>query len=86
MIPLPSTGLELRGVEVTYGDRRFLHGLDVQVRPGELVVVSGPPGCGKTTLAGIASGLIDADPASPRSTASSSTTSTRRSCARRSAS
>ena len=61
MIPLPSTGLELRGVEVTYGDRRFLHGLDVQVRPGELVVVSGPPGCGKTTLAGIASGLIDAD-------------------------
>ncbi len=61
MIPLPSTGLELRGVEVTYGNRRFLHGLDVQVRPGELVVVSGPPGCGKTTLAGIASGLIDAD-------------------------
>jgi ATP-binding cassette subfamily B protein len=61
MIPLPSTGLELRGVSVTYGDRRFLHGLDVQVRPGELVVVSGPPGCGKTTLAGIASGLVDPD-------------------------
>ena len=61
MIPLPSTGLELRGVEVTSANRRFLHGLDVQVRPGELVVVSGPPGCGKTTLAGIASGLIDPD-------------------------
>ena len=61
MIPLPSTGLELRGVEVTYGNRRFLHGIDVQVRPGELVVVSGPPGCGKTTLAGIASGLVDPD-------------------------
>jgi ATP-binding cassette, subfamily B, bacterial len=61
MIPLPSTGLELHGVEVTHGHRRFLHGLDVQVRPGELVVVSGPPGCGKTTLAGIASGLLDPD-------------------------
>ena len=61
MIPLPSTGLELHDVEVTYGNRRFLHGLDVQVRPGELVVVSGPPGCGKTTLAGIASGLLDPD-------------------------
>jgi ATP-binding cassette subfamily B protein len=61
MIPLPSSGLELHGVQVTYGDRRFLHGLDLQVRLGELVVVTGPPGCGKTTLAGIASGLVDAD-------------------------
>jgi ATP-binding cassette subfamily B protein len=61
MIPVPSTGLELRGIEVTYGDRRFLHGLDLQVHPGELVVVSGPPGCGKTTLAGIASGLLPPD-------------------------
>jgi ATP-binding cassette subfamily B protein len=61
MIPLPSTGLELHGVGVTYGNRSFLHGLDVQVRPGELIVVNGPPGCGKTTLAGIASGLIDPD-------------------------
>jgi ATP-binding cassette subfamily B protein len=60
MVPLPSSGLELRGVEVTYGERTFLHGLDLQVRSGELVVVSGPPGCGKTTLAGIASGLTDA--------------------------
>jgi ATP-binding cassette subfamily B protein len=61
MIPLPSSGLELRGLQVTYGNRRFLHGLDVQVRPGELVVVSGPPGSGKTTLAGIAAGLVDPD-------------------------
>jgi ATP-binding cassette subfamily B protein len=59
MVPLPSSGLELHGVEVTYGDRTFLHGLDLQVRAGELVVVSGPPGCGKTTLAGIAAGLTD---------------------------
>src|SRR5262245_49381330 len=61
MIPLPSTGLQLQRVEITYGNRRFLHGLDLQVRGGELVVVSGPPGCGKTTLAAIASGLEDPD-------------------------
>jgi ATP-binding cassette subfamily B protein len=61
MIPLPSSGLELHGLRVTYGERRFLHGIDLQVRPGELVVVSGSPGCGKTTLAGIASGLIEPD-------------------------
>ena len=65
MIPLSSTGLELQGVEVTYGNRRFLHGLDLQVAPGQLVVVSGPPGCGKTTLAGIASGLIPPDTGVP---------------------
>jgi ATP-binding cassette subfamily B protein len=61
MMPLPSTGFELHDVEVTYGDRRFLHGLDLHVRPGELVVVNGPPGSGKTTLAGIASGLVEPD-------------------------
>jgi ATP-binding cassette subfamily B protein len=61
MIPLASSGLELHDVEVTYGNRRFLHGLDLRVAPGELVVVSGPPGSGKTTLAAIASGLADTD-------------------------
>ena len=61
MMPLPSTGFELRDVEVTYGDRRFLHGLELHVRSGELVVVNGPPGSGKSTLAGIASGLMEPD-------------------------
>ena len=28
MMPLPSTGFELRDVEVVYGDRRILHGLE----------------------------------------------------------
>ncbi|HXY91414.1 MAG TPA: ABC transporter ATP-binding protein [Acidimicrobiia bacterium] len=61
MIPLPSSGLELSGLRVTFGNTTLLHGLGVQVRPGELVVVSGPPGSGKTLLAGIASGLVDPD-------------------------
>jgi ATP-binding cassette, subfamily B, bacterial len=60
-VPLPSTGLELRGVEVTYGNRRFLRGIDASVRAGEFVVVWGPPGCGRTTLAAIASGFTDPD-------------------------
>ena len=61
MMPLPSTGFELRGIEVAYGDRHFLHGLELHVRPGELVVVNGSPGSGKSTLAGIASGLMEPD-------------------------
>ena len=65
MIPLPSTGLELRGVEVTYGEPALPpRPRSSRCAPGELVVVSGPPGSGKTTLAGIASG-----PHRPRLTA-----------------
>ncbi len=59
MVPAPSTGLEIDNVTVTYGNREFLHGLDLTVAPGDFVVVHGSPGSGKTTLAGIASGLLD---------------------------
>jgi ATP-binding cassette subfamily B protein len=58
MMPTERTGLELDGVAVTFGNRTYLHGLDVLVAPGEFVVVHGSPGSGKSTLAGIASGLL----------------------------
>ena len=61
MVPPSSTGLELAGIAVDFDGRTLLNGLDLQVRPGELVVVTGPPGSGKSTLAGIASGLIETD-------------------------
>ncbi len=61
MMPLPSTGFELRGVEVVYGERRILHGMELHVGRGDLVLVNGPPGSGKTTLAAIASGLMEPD-------------------------
>jgi ATP-binding cassette subfamily B protein len=61
MIPSPTTGLELGDVTVAHDDRTFLHGLDLQARGGELVVVTGPPGSGKTLLANIAAGLAAPD-------------------------
>ena len=57
MVPSPSSGLELHGISVTYGDRCLLGGFDVTVRSGELVVVHGAPGSGKSTLASIGAGL-----------------------------
>lgn len=61
MLPEPSTGLEVRDVAVRFGERSVLNGLTLTVGPGDLVVVTGSPGTGKSTLAGIASGMLDLD-------------------------
>ncbi len=40
-------------VRFAYGDREVLHGIDLAVRPGEVVALVGPSGGGKTTLANL---------------------------------
>jgi putative ABC transport system ATP-binding protein len=49
--------IDIRGVQHDYRlgpvVEPVLHGLDLQVRSGEFVVVMGPSGCGKTTLLNI---------------------------------
>ncbi|MCY3698708.1 MAG: ABC transporter ATP-binding protein [Gemmatimonadetes bacterium] len=52
-------GVELRGVEKRYGDVAAVRALDLEVRPGELVVLVGPSGCGKSTLLRLIAGLIE---------------------------
>jgi ATP-binding cassette subfamily B protein len=42
--------LELRQVRFKYGPREVLHGLDLAVRPGEMIGLVGPSGAGKSTL------------------------------------
>jgi len=50
--------LELRGVTGGYGQSRVLHGIDLTVDEGEVVVVLGANGAGKTTTLRAISGLI----------------------------
>jgi branched-chain amino acid transport system ATP-binding protein len=50
--------LEVRDLRAGYGQTRVLEGVNLSVREGELVVVIGPNGHGKTTLLRTISGLV----------------------------
>src|SRR5215211_6032114 len=49
----PQAVAELRGIHKRYGKVDALQGVDLQLRPGELVALLGPNGAGKTTAVSI---------------------------------
>ena len=52
--------LELRGLDVRYGDARAVRGIDLTVAEGEVVAVLGPNGAGKSSIAQAISGAVPA--------------------------
>ena len=50
--------IELRSLTVGYPDRAVLSGVDLEFRPGEVLVLVGPNGCGKSTLLKTVPGLL----------------------------
>ncbi|MQX35245.1 ABC transporter ATP-binding protein [Roseospira navarrensis] len=52
------TLLSIEGVTGGYGGADILHGVDLRVEPGEIVVIIGPNGAGKSTLMKAAFGLV----------------------------
>lgn len=56
-----SVAVEARGVRFGYGAAPVLDGLDLSVDAGQFVVLTGPNGCGKSTLIKLMVGLLSPD-------------------------
>jgi ABC-type cobalamin/Fe3+-siderophores transport system ATPase subunit len=50
--------LKIEGLSVSYGSRKVLHNISLEVNTGEVLVLIGPNGAGKTTLVRAVSGVI----------------------------
>ena len=55
--PGSTDAVEFRGIRRSYGDTHALAGLDLALRPGELLALLGPSGCGKTTALRLLAGF-----------------------------
>ena len=53
--------LQMRGVSKSYGERKILERIDLEVSAREKVAIIGPSGSGKTTILRIAIGLVKPD-------------------------
>jgi sn-glycerol 3-phosphate transport system ATP-binding protein len=49
--------LDIQGVTKSFGATKVLHGIDLAIQDGEMVVIVGASGCGKSTLLRIVAGL-----------------------------
>lgn len=54
----PGAALEAVNLGKDYGDGMGVHGVDLVVQPGELVMLVGPNGAGKSTLLALCAGLL----------------------------
>ncbi len=52
-----AAGISLHGVTKRFGANEVIKALDLDIRPGEFMVLVGPSGCGKSTLLNLIAGL-----------------------------
>ncbi|WP_424937291.1 MULTISPECIES: thiol reductant ABC exporter subunit CydD [Bacteria] len=63
LVPAARPGIRLRGLRASWpdADRSALDGVDLDVRPGERVLITGASGAGKSTLAAVLVGFLRFD-------------------------
>ena len=49
--------IALKNIRKSYGKTEIIHGIDMDISDGELIVIVGPSGCGKSTLLRMVAGL-----------------------------
>ena len=49
--------VEIRNVQKSFGTAKILHGVSIDIKDQEFVVLVGPSGCGKSTLLRMIAGL-----------------------------
>jgi ABC-type sugar transport system ATPase subunit len=49
--------VSLKNVRKAFGKTEVIHGVSVDIEPGEFIVIVGPSGCGKSTLLRMVAGL-----------------------------
>ena len=58
--PARAVGIEITGVNLSYGTTHVLKDIALSIRPGEFFAFLGPSGCGKTTLLRLIAGFAQA--------------------------
>jgi iron complex transport system ATP-binding protein len=53
-----AAALKVRNLRFAYGEREVLAGVDLSIRPGEIVGLLGPNGSGKSTMVKVLSGIL----------------------------
>lgn len=56
---MADSAISIRGLTKSYGDKEAVRGIDLEVRPREVMAVLGPNGAGKTTMIEILEGYRD---------------------------
>ncbi|QLH13017.1 ATP-binding cassette domain-containing protein [Paracoccus pantotrophus] len=57
--PAGKTLISVRGLTKSFGANKVLHGIDLDIRAGEIIVLLGPNGAGKSTFLNIIGGTLE---------------------------